>query len=137
MQDSACDPTRRDAPHHILLAVHSKEWPQEQLDLQALCTRLFQMVTKPYDRVFEVSLVLTSNDEIQKLNAAYRGKNKPTNVLSFPSDLFHPKQKPPQLPVIPLGDVVLAYEIIQQEAQEQGISFQDHLSHLLIHGYLH
>ena len=137
MQDSACDPSRCSASHQILLTVNSKEWPQEQLDLQELCTRLFQMVAKPYDCVFEVSLVLTSNNEIQKLNATYRGKDKPTNVLSFPSGLFKPNEKQQQLPVLPLGDVILAYEIIQQEALEQDISFQDHLSHLLIHGYLH
>jgi probable rRNA maturation factor len=134
MQDSTCEPNRRSASHHILITVNSTKWPQENLDLQELCTRLFQMVTKSYAPVFEVSILFASNDEIQKLNATYRGKDKPTNVLSFPSGLFHPEQN---LPVIPLGDVVLAYEIIDQEAKDKGVSFQDHLSHLLIHGYLH
>lgn len=136
MPDSACDPGRRSASHHILLSVNSKDWTQEQLDLQALSTRLFLMVTKPYKSIFEISIVFTTNDEIQKLNAKYRGKDKPTNVLSFPSGLYHP-DKQQQIPVIPLGDVILGYETIKQEAAEQGIPFLDHLTHLLLHGFLH
>jgi rRNA maturation RNase YbeY len=137
MQDSTCEPSRRPVSHHILLAVHSKDWSQEQLDLQDLCTQLFEMVTKSYHSIFEVSIVFTSNVEVQKLNATYRGKNKPTNVLSFPSGLFKSEKEHQQVPAIPLGDVVLGYETVKQEATEQDIAFPDHLSHLLIHGFLH
>lgn len=137
MQDSACDPSRRSASHHILISVNSQDWLQEHLDLQDVSTRLFKMVTKPYTSAFEVSIVFTSNEAIQKLNATYRGKDKPTNVLSFPSGLFKSDNKKQQVPILPLGDVILGYETIQQEATEQGISFRDHLSHLLIHGFLH
>lgn len=137
MQELAYDSSRCPVSHHVLISINSKRWAQEQLDLDALCARVFQVVTKPYMVKFEVSLVFTSNENIQKLNLTYRNKNQPTNVLSFPSGAFNPGQKQVRLPLVPLGDVVLAYEMIQEEAHRQGISFQDHLTHLLIHGFLH
>ena len=72
-----------------------------------------------------LSIVLTNDAEIQTLNKKYRGKNKPTNVLSFPNDEE------------PLGDVILAFETIAREALEQGKDFKDHATHLIIHGILH
>ncbi|MCC7305167.1 MAG: rRNA maturation RNase YbeY [Alphaproteobacteria bacterium] len=74
----------------------------------------------------ELSVVLTDNDEIRILNKKYRGKDKPTNVLSFPQD-------DPAL----LGDVVLAYKTILEESQQQGKSFENHALHMVIHGILH
>jgi probable rRNA maturation factor len=137
MQDLACDSGRCAVSYHVLITINSKRWAQKQLDLDALCFQVFQIVAKPYKIEFEVSLVFTSNDNIQKLNLTYRGKNQPTNVLSFPSGAFHPDQRTGQPPLVPLGDVVLAYETIEHEAIEQGIPFQDHLIHLMIHGFLH
>lgn len=81
----------------------------------------------------EVSVALSSDENVRKLNAAYRGLDKPTNVLSFP---------PPPGMAIPgqprfLGDIVLAAETIVAEAEAQGISPADHLRHLVVHGLLH
>ena len=72
----------------------------------------------------EMTVVLADDAFVKELNGTYRGKNKPTNVLSFPSDSH-------------LGDVVLAFETVEREAAEQGKSFKAHATHLLVHGTLH
>lgn len=82
-----------------------------------------------------LSLRIVSPSESQVLNRTYRGKDKPTNVLSFPytdqSDFPLPKQ------IQPLGDLALCHEVIVMEAQTQHKSLQDHYIHLIIHGILH
>ena len=75
----------------------------------------------------EISLVLTNDASIRRLNRDYRGKDKPTNVLSFPTI------EAPGL----LGDIVLARETILREAEDKGVSFKHHFTHLIIHGLLH
>ena len=76
--------------------------------------------------------ILLSNDaEVQALNKQYRGKDKPTNVLSFPDGDVGEDG------VLQLGDMVLAYETVAREAVEQSKSFEAHLTHLVIHGVLH
>lgn len=75
----------------------------------------------------EVSLVLTDDLQMKGLNAQYRNKDKPTNVLSFPG----------LMPKMCLGDIVLSFETIQNEAIDQGKTFDDHVSHLFVHGMLH
>lgn len=84
----------------------------------------------------EVSCLLSHDDKIQELNKHFRDKNKPTNVLSFAScDL---KTKVFELEgSLMLGDIILSYETIRIEAQDQGKTFENHLRHLLIHGLLH
>lgn len=84
------------------------------------------------------SLLFVDDAEVQLLNREWRGKDKATNVLSFPmydreSLLALPAEGPPQL----LGDISLALETCQREAAEKGISIEDHTSHLVIHGLLH
>ena len=74
----------------------------------------------------EVAIQLANDAEVQVLNAQFRGKDKPTNVLSFPDGEDGR-----------LGDIILAYETIAREAGEQGKSFKHHLQHLVIHGVLH
>jgi probable rRNA maturation factor len=69
---------------------------------------------------------------IRVLNRQYRGKNKPTNVLSFPAPPAKPKSFGPQL-----GDMVFAAETIVAEAKRDGITLADHLAHLVVHGFLH
>ena len=82
----------------------------------------------------ELSLVLSDDAEVQILNKAYRGKDGPTNVLSFPGDpLPEGDGGPPYL----LGDVVLAQGVCAREAAAQGKALADHLSHLVVHGVLH
>lgn len=80
----------------------------------------------------ELSVVLADDATVRELNAHWRGKDAPTNVLAFASD------EPPVAgkPVL-LGDVVLAFETVRAEAKAQGKSLADHLRHLVIHGVLH
>ena len=82
----------------------------------------------------EISFVLTDDKRMRALNRAYRGKDKPTNVLSFAAlDADRPKTGMPWL----LGDVVLASGVIAREAKAQRKSVPHHLSHLAVHGVLH
>ncbi len=78
-----------------------------------------------------VSLLITSSDEIQELNRQYRGKDKATNVLSFPM------QSPEEVDICLLGDVVLCAEVIKQEAQQQSKTEESHWAHMVVHGMLH
>jgi probable rRNA maturation factor len=83
---------------------------------------------------YEVSIVLTDDAEIRALNQTWRGKDAPTNVLSFPAG--EPFGDIPGEPR-PLGDVVLGGETVVAEARAKGISTADHASHLVVHGMLH
>lgn len=78
----------------------------------------------------ELSIVLADDPFVQNLNKTYRNKDKPTNVLSFPQD-------EPQENIKILGDIILAFETIAREAQEQNKTFHDHTIHLTVHGVLH
>ena len=79
----------------------------------------------------ELAIVLTDDVEQRELNQQWRGKDSSTNVLSFP-------QIEPFGPVIGiLGDITMARETLEREAREQGTSFPDHFTHLVVHGFLH
>jgi probable rRNA maturation factor len=80
----------------------------------------------------EVSLLLTSDEELKALNARWRGQDKPTNVLSFPAP---PADRLGEAGV--LGDIALAFETLAYEAEAAGIPFADHYCHLVAHGFLH
>jgi probable rRNA maturation factor len=80
----------------------------------------------------ELSLVLADDATVRALNARWRGKDAPTNVLAFASDEPAAAGKP-----VLLGDIVLAFETVSAEAKTQGKSLGDHLRHLVIHGVLH
>jgi probable rRNA maturation factor len=81
----------------------------------------------------QVALNFADDETLASLNAQWRGKPKPTNVLSFPAG---PGMTPPDEPTF-LGDVILASGVTKAEAQEQGKSWEDHTTHLIIHGVLH
>ena len=81
----------------------------------------------------EVSVVLADDALVRRLNRQWRRIDAATNVLSFPS---LDQELPPKAPFL-LGDVVLAYETVSREAQEQGKELADHLRHLVVHGILH
>jgi len=109
----------------IEIAVQADSWP----GCEGLVSRAVKAVAAQLDtpRKGELSIVLSDDAQVQILNRDYREKDKPTNVLSFPV--------PPPTPM--LGDIVLARETIVREAAEKGVSFEDHLTHLIIHGWLH
>ena len=83
----------------------------------------------------EVSLFFTGDEEITSYNNNYRKKNCPTNVLSFPVDDMPERQDPDE--VVLLGDIILSWHTINREALENNISMNDHICHLIIHGFLH
>jgi len=88
-------------------------------------SQILELLDSP--KLGELSLAFISDADIQSLNRDYRSKDKPTNVLSFPNDGPAPL----------LGDVVLAFETVQREAREKSIQFEHHVSHLIMHGFLH
>lgn len=85
---------------------------------------------------FEVSVKFSDDAEVRALNASYRGKDKPTNVLSFPMMSADELASPPVQGGL-LGDIVLAAETCAREAAAKGIGVADHASHLIVHGTLH
>lgn len=84
-------------------------------------------------RPAEVGVVLADDPFIRRLNRAHRGKDKPTNVLSFPLERENGAKEKPVL----LGDVVLAYRTIRREAKAEGKRIASHAAHMLVHGTLH
>ena len=87
----------------------------------------------------EIAIRLTDDAEVQTLNRDFRGKDKPTNVLSFPQvqgDLLESLANSDDGEIL-LGDIVLARETCMREAEEKGISVADHATHLIVHGTLH
>ena len=90
-------------------------------------------VAEEYDgRSFEVSVTIVTNDKIRALNAEYRGKDAPTDVLSFPMDEFDDTSH-----VEPLGDVVISIERAKKQAEEYGHSLKREIAFLTAHSMLH
>lgn len=120
----------------IDLMVEQGAWPGEEA-LRALVDRavpaaLAAAGIEAVDSV-ELSLVFTDDASIQKLNAEWRGKDKPTNVLSFPAFPIAPGDPLPPM----LGDIVLAFETVLREAELEQKPLENHIAHLIIHGLLH
>ena len=111
------------------------DWP----DLaESALTALSQVAPELANPRLTASLLFTSDEEVHALNREWRGKDKPTNVLSFPmlerADLLDlTPEGPPEM----LGDIALAYETCSREAAEKGVPTEDHASHLIVHGLLH
>lgn len=76
-----------------------------------------------------VSVALSSDAIVSDLNGRFRGKPKPTNVLSFPTGNGAPDGQ--------IGDIILALETVEREAAEQGLPVEHHVQHLVVHGVLH
>lgn len=79
----------------------------------------------------EVSIRLVDRPESQELNLQYRGKDKPTNVLSFPAPSY------PGMPNTHLGDLIICVPVVQDEARQQQKTLSAHFAHMTIHGILH
>ena len=119
----------------IDVAVEAGAWADESA-LQALAEQAVKAVVARLglaDAASELSIVFTDDSSIQTLNAEWRDKDKPTNVLSFPAFEIKPGDTPGPM----LGDIVIAHETVKSEAELEGKSFDDHLRHLIVHGFLH
>lgn len=120
----------------IDLALEAGSWPSEA-ELGALARRAVDAVAavlaeEPAPES-ELSLVFTDDAHIRLLNAGWRGKDRSTNVLSFPAFPHGVRGAFPPL----LGDIVLAAETVAREAQAEGKPLVDHIAHLIVHGVLH
>ena len=126
----------------------SAEAPWPDTDWQNLAIRAVEaavaasphglLLTTP--AAIEVSVRLASDDEVHALNRQYRQKDRPTNVLSFPMvqpDLIEAVSENSDDGEVLLGDIVVAHGVTAQEAEEKGVSLEDHLAHLIVHGTLH
>ena len=80
----------------------------------------------------EIGVRVVGSAESRRLNARYRGKDKPTNVLSFP-----PAPLPDRVQARPLGDLVICAQVVRSEAREQRKALEAHWAHLVVHGALH
>ncbi|MDR3526672.1 MAG: rRNA maturation RNase YbeY [Rhizomicrobium sp.] len=111
----------------ITLVIQDARWRK----LRGLSTRVKRAVKAALAEAgvaetSDLTVMLTTNGRVQKLNAAFRGKDKPTNVLSFPAGLDDY-----------LGDVAIAYGVTAREAKEAKKTLLDHTTHLTVHGVLH
>ncbi|MGN6551211.1 MAG: rRNA maturation RNase YbeY [Pararhizobium sp.] len=125
----------------IDIAVEAAGWPEEPAlaelaarAVQAAVDLLEEERAQPFpDPATELSILFTSDEAVRGLNSQWRGKDKPTNVLSFPAFPVTPGAMPGPM----LGDLVLARETIAAEASDMEGSFNAHLTHLIVHGFLH
>lgn len=126
----------------------TREAPWPEADWAALAARAAaaaieltphgELATTP--ALVEISVRLAGDDEVRRLNAQYRRKDQPTNVLSFPMvqpDLIDTMSANTDDGELLLGDIVLAHGVCADEAAERGVSVEDHVTHLLVHGTLH
>ncbi len=120
----------------IDILVEAGEWPDESV-LDELADRgvagVVAELGKAGGNQSELSLVFTDDAGIARLNKEWRGKDGPTNVLSFPAFPVQPGAALPPL----LGDIVLAAETVSREAKLDGKPLEHHIAHLIIHGFLH
>jgi len=125
----------------IQISVEEGGWPSED-ELQPLAERVLEAAAghlkahakqKFPKMATELSLVFTDDESIRAINAEWRQKDKATNVLSFPAFPITPGKMPGPM----LGDIIIARETVEREAAELEKPFDDHLTHLMVHGFLH
>jgi probable rRNA maturation factor len=117
----------RDVP----LAVECLAGPRQRAPARTRLRRWAIAALGPRGSGCELAVRVVSQPEMRRLNHRYRGKDKPTNVLSFPAAPapgVHPQ---------PLGDVVICPAVLKREASEQGKALEAHWAHLVVHGVLH
>ena len=115
---------------NISIDVEDESW-HGIFGVEGVVTRAIEAVLPNDKRGIDV--LLTSDVEMRLLNKEWRGKDTPTNVLSFPS----PAMPVPEGEVAHLGDIVLAWGTVALEAREAGKVLADHVTHLVVHGTLH
>lgn len=132
------------------IAVRSKKW-QEEKDIEKFVektcktliplTDLKKILTKDFE--LELTVLMVSDLQIKKINSEFRQKNKPTNVLSFPSldenlvrKIGLKKAIGPSKYLL-LGDIIISYETVKKESLAQKKKFRDHITHLILHSILH
>jgi len=121
------------------LIVEDDRW--QAVELEQLAERACGAVLDHFGiGAAEISLLACNDARIAELNAGFRGKPQPTNVLSWPSEergAAEPGGDPLPPEDLELGDIAIAYETCLREAEAAGKPLADHVSHLLVHGTLH
>ena len=110
------------------LRIADADWTAAIEHLPGICSAAVNAGAAQKQVAGEVSGLLTGDDEIQTLNRDWRGKDKPTDVLSFPAS---------EVDAPFLGDIAVALGVTARDAKARGIGLDQHLSHLLIHGVMH
>ena len=123
--------SRRQAGPSVDIQTHSPLWAAEPAARQTVRAAIAAAATALATADGEVSILLTDDCAIGKLNRDWRGIDKPTNVLSFPA------AKTAGGGAHMLGDIVMAYETLRRECDDEGRIFLHHLAHLAVHGFLH
>lgn len=135
--------------NHLEILVDDERWLRVMDDVEDFGARVFETALGylrqnalgdevGFDKPVLINLSLNNNNEVQRLNAEFRGKDKPTNVLSFANiddDDFEAMCD--EADEIELGDIIVALETLENEAAQKKISLKDHFAHLLVHGILH
>jgi probable rRNA maturation factor len=134
--EQAAEGSDRNSGVTIEIAVEAGAWPPEA-ELRALARRALDGVLAEIAAdgraASELSVTFSDDAHVRSLNAQWRGKDKPTNVLSFPA---FPETRRGVIPPM-LGDVVLAAETVAAEADAEAKPLAHHLTHLIVHGILH
>lgn len=118
----------------IGVSISEPKWTQALDDAQGLCRAAIKACPLSSLAESEVSILLSDDVQVQELNRDYRYQDKPTNVLSFANlDDTESLDLGPRV----LGDIVIAFGVTSVEAENEGKSLADHLTHLVIHGMLH
>lgn len=146
---SAAEQAEEDDPL-VDLIVEAPDWRRALPELEALAVRAAEMALQAAELEpagFSVSLLACDDDRIAGLNAEFRGRPAPTNVLSWPAFSLAPAAPgapPPRPPGagtdggrVALGDVALALGTVVREAEERGLPLKNHAMHLILHGCLH
>jgi probable rRNA maturation factor len=142
---SARRKTRRTEPVQLEVIVRSALWRKRRTAQSVVKKAVLAAAQAASTAPAELAIVLSNDSTIQALNRDWRGKNAPTNVLSFPAAPGLPvgtagqrrgsgKSREPS-PYI--GDIVIAYQTTAREAVAEGKPFDHHLAHLAVHGFLH
>ena len=127
--ESMQNPTELELQLDVQLAVEKEnDLPtEEQLCLWATTA----LLKRTEHEEPELTIRIVDEAESQELNHEYRGKDKPTNVLSFPFEA------PAHVPIPLLGDLIVCKQVVEHEAVEQGKTLTAHWAHMIIHGCLH
>ena len=130
----------RTEPVKLEVIVRSALWQKRRTAKTVIKKAISAAAKAASTQPAELAIVLGNDSGIQALNRDWRGKDQPTNVLSFPAAPIQSARKSSgksRVPTPYIGDIVIAYQTTAREAVAEGKPFDHHLAHLAVHGFLH
>lgn len=127
----------------IYISCDNDDWKEHIPDYEEMCRQaVLSCICACDDDILsydnsEISILLTTDAHIQELNKEYRGKDKPTNVLSFAAEDANDDFPKTENDSLILGDIIVAFETISNEAKKQSKTLSNHFFHMIVHGMLH